>query len=143
MASEAGRLLLGAEAGRAIRAHGREAYPRECCGALLGRGGVVHEAYGLPNVTTEGARRRFLIDPGDYRAAEARARAAGLELLGFYHSHPDHPAVPSAHDLAHAWPSFHYAIVSVAHDRVDDLRSWVLADDRSRFVETELLTPHS
>ena len=89
------------------------AYPHECCGALIGRDGVVTEAFALPNTTEEGPRRRFLVRPDDYRAAEARARETGLELLGFYHSHPDHPARPSQYDLDHAWPLFSYVIVSV------------------------------
>lgn len=90
-------VALAAPVDAAIRAHGRATYPHECCGALLGRDGVVHEAHGLPNTTDEGPRRRFLVQPGDYRVAEARARETGFDLLGFYHSHPDHPAVPSAY----------------------------------------------
>jgi proteasome lid subunit RPN8/RPN11 len=122
----------------AIRAHGREAFPHECCGALLGRDGVVHEAYPLPNTTEEGPRRRFLVRPEDYRAAEKRAREAGLELLGFYHSHPDHPAKPSQYDLDHAWPSFSYVIVSVMAGADQALTSWQLKDDRSAFDEEQV-----
>ncbi|HET9706635.1 MAG TPA: M67 family metallopeptidase [Vicinamibacterales bacterium] len=126
-------LALTPAAEAAIRAHGREAFPHECCGALLGVDGVVHEAFGLPNTTEEGPRRRFLVRPGDYRAAEARAGEATLELLGFYHSHPDHPARPSQYDLDHAWPSFSYVIVSVMAGRDEALTSWRLRDDRSVF----------
>ena len=122
----------------AIRAHGREAFPHECCGALLGRDGVVHEAYPLPNTTEEGPRRRFLVRPDDYRAAEKRARETGLELLGFYHSHPDHPAKPSQYDLDHAWPSFSYVIVSVMAGADQALTSWQLKDDRSAFAEEQV-----
>lgn len=117
----------------AIRAHGREAFPHECCGALLGCDGVVHEAFALPNTTEEGPRRRFLVRPADYRGAEKRAAEAGLELLGFYHSHPDHPARPSQYDLDHAWPSLSYVIVSVMAGADADLTSWRLKDDRSAF----------
>ena len=70
-----------------IRRHAREAYPNECCGALIGSGSVVSEGFGLPNTTEEGPRRRFLVRPSDYRAAEAQAKDSGEELLGFYHSH--------------------------------------------------------
>ena len=119
----------------AIRAHGRDAFPHECCGALLGKDGVVHEAFALPNTTEEGPRRRFLVRPDDYRAAEKRARETGLELLGFYHSHPDHPARPSQYDLDHAWPSFSYVIVSVMGGKDDLLTSWRLKDDRTAFDE--------
>jgi proteasome lid subunit RPN8/RPN11 len=128
-------LVLQPAAGAAIRTHGRTAFPHECCGALLGRDGVVHEAFALPNTTEEGPRRRFLVRPDDYRAAEKRARDTGLELLGFYHSHPDHPARPSQYDLDHAWPSFSYVIVSVMAGEDKVLTSWRLKDDRSEFAE--------
>jgi proteasome lid subunit RPN8/RPN11 len=122
----------------AIRAHGREAFPHECCGALLGRDGVVQEAFPLPNTTEEGPRRRFLVRPDDYRAAEQRARETGFELLGFYHSHPDHPARPSQYDLDHAWPSFSYVIVSVMSGEDTALTSWQLKADRSAFDEEDV-----
>jgi proteasome lid subunit RPN8/RPN11 len=92
----------------------------------------------LPNTTEEGPRRRFLVRPSDYRLAERRAGEAGGELLGFYHSHPDHPARPSQFDLDHAWPTFAYVIVSVASGTSGDLTVWWLRDDRSTFEEGEL-----
>lgn len=116
-----------------VRAHGAETYPHECCGALIARQGRMVEAYRLPNSTAAGARRRFLISPSDYRLAEARADAAGGTLAGFYHSHPDHPAEPSAHDLELAWPNFIYLIVSVRAGTAGDLTAWRLRDDRSGF----------
>jgi proteasome lid subunit RPN8/RPN11 len=119
----------------AIRDHGRQTFPFECCGAMLGRDGVVLEAHALANTTEEGPRRRFLVRPDDYRAAEKRAREAGLDLLGFYHSHPDHPARPSQYDLDHAWPSFSYVIVSVMAGEDKALTSWRLKEDRSAFDE--------
>lgn len=119
----------------AIRAHGREAYPHECCGALIGRDGVVTATAALPNVTDEGPRRRFRVSDHDYLAVQRAADAAGQELIGFYHSHPDHPAEPSQYDLDHAFPSFAYVIVAVASGADGDLRSWVLKDDRSAFHE--------
>jgi len=131
-------LALGPGVLEAIQAHGGEAYPHECCGALLGRAGVVQQAWPLPNTTEEGPRRRFLVQPKDYQAAERRAAAEGLELLGFYHSHPDHPARPSQYDLDHAWPVFSYVIISVAEGRPGDITSWRLADDRSAFSEEAL-----
>ena len=90
----------------AIRAHGDETYPHECCGALFGTRRRVTATLALPNTTEEGPRRRFLVRPSDYREAERRAAELGAELLGFYHSHPDHPARPSQYDLDHAWPTF-------------------------------------
>jgi proteasome lid subunit RPN8/RPN11 len=129
------RLTLSAPIVDSIAAHGRETYPDECCGALIGRDGHVLETLALPNTTEEGPRRRFLVRPGDYRAAEARAAETGQQLLGFYHSHPDHPARPSQYDLDHAWPFFSYVIVSVLNGEPADLRSWRLRDDRSQFDE--------
>jgi proteasome lid subunit RPN8/RPN11 len=75
------------------------------------------------------------VRPDDYRVAEKRAREAGLDLLGFYHSHPDHPARPSQFDLDHAWPSFSYVIVSVMAGEDKLLTSWRLQEDRSAFDE--------
>jgi proteasome lid subunit RPN8/RPN11 len=126
----------------AIHRHAIDTYPHECCGALLGHSDTARivSALPLPNTTEEGPRRRFLVRPADYRAAEGEARAAGLDLLGFYHSHPDHPARPSQHDLDHAWPNFHYVIASVLEGRVDAVRSWLLRDDRSAFDERPIVT---
>ena len=122
----------------AIRRHGEETYPHECCGALIGGGGVVTHAEPLPNTTEEGPRRRFLVRPSDYRLAERRAGELGGELLGFYHTHPDHPARPSQFDLDHAWPTFAYVIVAVAAGRAGDMTVWFLKEDRSSFDEGEL-----
>ena len=129
---------LGPGVVEAIRDHGAEAYPHECCGALLGRDGTIVEAWALPNTTEEGPRRRFLIRPADYRSAEQRANATGLDLLGFYHSHPDHPARPSQYDLDHAWPVFVYVILSVMSGQPGDITSWRLAADRSAFEPESL-----
>ena len=128
-------LVIRAEADAGIRRHGREAYPNECCGALIGRDRVVTEVLALPNTTQDGSRRRFLVRPADYRAAERRASELKAELLGFYHSHPDHPARPSRYDLDHAWPVFAYVIVAVEHGETRALRSWRLREDRSAFDE--------
>jgi cysteine synthase B len=124
----------------AIREHGAEAYPDECCGVLIGEeSGQVREAFALLNTTTGERRRRFLIGPDDYRVAEARARETGGSLIGFYHSHPNHPAIPSTFDLDHAWPNMHYVIVSVQGGRPEASRSWRLRDDRSAFDEEPLV----
>ena len=131
-------LLLGAGVEDAIRRHGAETYPNECCGALIGREGVVSAAYALPNTTEEGPRRRFMVRPQDYRDAERLAADAGAELLGFYHSHPDHPARPSQYDLDHAWPFFSYIIVAVRAGTPEDMTSWRLREDRSAFDEESL-----
>ncbi len=126
---------LAAEAEAEIRRHASETYPNECCGALIALNGAIVEAYRLPNTTAEGPRRRFRIGPDDYRLAEARARERNASLAGFYHSHPDHPARPSQHDLEHAWPNLTYVIVAVQEGTPADLRSWRLLEDRSGFEE--------
>ncbi len=132
-------IRLSAYASAAIIRHAAAAYPYECCGALIGSAaGDVSEVVDvrqLVNVTDEGPRRRFRVSADDYRASEAYAARAGGELLGFYHSHPDHPAEPSQYDLDHAWPNFSYVIVSVRAGTPGDLRSWRLRPDRSAFVE--------
>ena len=122
----------------AIRAHGRETFPHECCGALVGADNFVKDVVALPNTTEEGPRRRFLVRPTDYREAERRAAELGGELLGFYHSHPDHPARPSQYDLDHAWPTFAYIIVSVMAGQPADMTVWYLKDERSSFEEGSL-----
>jgi len=131
-------LRLDAQVDAAIRAHGSETYPNECCGALIGRDGTVLETLALPNMTDEGPRTRFRVTPNDYREAERRADELGAELLGFYHSHPDHPARPSQYDLDHAWPFFSYVIVSVRDGVSGDMTAWRLREDRSAFDQEEL-----
>jgi cysteine synthase B len=122
----------------AISRHAAQAYPDECCGALIGSPGHVTSALPLSNVTDAERRRRFLIGPDEYRQAEAHAVRAHAELLGFYHSHPDHPAEPSAFDLAHAWPNLSYVIVAVDRGAPRAVRSWRLRLDRSAFDEEHL-----
>ena len=121
-----------------IRAHGVETYPNECCGAFYGRDGVVTATLALPNTTKEGPRRRFFIGPDDYRKADSLASSMGVELLGFYHSHPDHPAKPSPTDLENAMPSFSFIIVSIKEGVPEDMTSWRLLDDWSGFSQEDL-----
>jgi proteasome lid subunit RPN8/RPN11 len=144
------RLTITSGVDAAIRIHGQETYPHECCGALVGRDGFVTGIVALPNTTDEGPRRRFMVRPSDYRLAERRATELGGDLLGFYHSHPDHPARPSQYDLDHAWPTFAYIIVAVAGEaeglpgrsgvaaKAADMTVWYLQEDRSRFEEGSL-----
>jgi len=136
MSSQRATLLTGVAT--AIRLHGEQTFPHECCGALVGVNRQVTAAVALPNTTEEGPRRRFLVRPSDYQLAERRASELGGELLGFYHSHPDHPARPSQFDLDHAWPNFAYVIVSVMSGSAADMTVWFLKEDRSSFDEGEL-----
>ena len=126
----------------AIRQHGRESYRDEACGAMYGRlhgdsRDVVRVAP-LDNARDSERHRRFVVTPEAYRRAEAEAVQSGLTLLGFYHSHPDHPACPSAYDLEHAFPFFSYVILSVEDAEPKTMRSFVLADDRKEFLEESL-----
>ncbi|HTU35238.1 MAG TPA: M67 family metallopeptidase [Candidatus Acidoferrum sp.] len=120
-----------------IGEHGAKTYPHECCGALLGRdnevGREVVKLLPLPNRRNDSPRNRFELSPDDVRLAEKTARGTGLDLLGWYHSHPDAPARPSEFDRAHAWPWYSYIIVSIRGGRTVELNSWRLQDDRSAY----------
>lgn len=129
----------------AIGRHGAAAYPGECCGALIGRpmidrrGHLVLKLRPLDNEHGGGRDDRFLIHPETVLAAEKEARALDLQVIGYYHSHPDHPAEPSDLDREHAWPDLSYVIVSVRDGKAAEVRSWRLAEDGSRFLEEPLL----
>lgn len=134
---------------REIGEHGARAYPNECCGALVGVAGadgvkVCRALLALDNRREgEAARTRFLVTADDYRWAEKQARAQGLEILGFYHSHPDHPARPSEFDREHALPWYSYVVVRVARGEAQETTSWVLAEDRSQFLPEPLRSSDS
>ena len=122
-----------------IRDHGARQFPHECCGFLLGtvdkERKSVQRLHAAENARQDAARRnRFLIPPEDYQASERLARETGLDVLGFYHSHPDAPARPSQYDLDHAWPWYSYVIVATTQSGAGEITSWVLEDDRSRFA---------
>jgi proteasome lid subunit RPN8/RPN11 len=128
-----------------IRQHGERDYPFECCGLLLGRfetgKKVVIQTYPISNAREEEAKRnRFLIRPEELMQGEQHAREKGLDVVGFYHSHPDDRAVPSQYDLEHAWPTYSYIVVAVEKSKATDLRSWEMEADRSRFNEEEITT---
>ena len=99
----------------------------------------VVETYPISNAREEEAKRnRFLIQPEELLEGEGYAREKGMDVIGFYHSHPDSPAVPSQYDLDHAWPTYSYIIVSVISERAKDLWSWEMEADRSRFNTEEI-----
>lgn len=126
-----------------LRDHGRESYPEECCGALLGKPGNPPRVRRLERVESaqrEHRRRRFLITPEQYRRLEELAAREGLVLLGFYHSHPDHPAVPSEYDREHALPFFHYLVIAVGSGRPGEVTSQVLSEDCRVLAREELIT---
>jgi proteasome lid subunit RPN8/RPN11 len=132
---------MAPDARAAIDTHAASTYPDECCGALIGPApDAVTDAVPLANVQDENRQRRFLIDARTYRHAEALADARGQVLVGFYHSHPDHPAEPSRFDLEHAWPNLSYPIVSVRGGEPRSIRSWRLRPDRTAFDEETIHT---
>ncbi len=131
-------MILTREIAASIARFARDAYPHECCGALLGTGTTLMHALPLTNSSDEPKERRFRIRPQDYQRVEKRAEQEQLELLGFYHSHPNHPARPSAYDLEHAWPNLIYLILSIDSRAAGALTAWLLSEDRSRFEPVEL-----
>jgi len=158
-------LILPPQHRRAIEAHGEEGYPEEICGFLVGRAAgdakTVETLVRIENAWAEAGanaefagtggtdfatatrRRRFWIPPDEYFHADKAARARGQTILGFYHSHPDHPARPSQYDLALAreiFPGYSYVIVAVHNGKAADLTSWVLRDDGSQFDAEEVHT---
>jgi proteasome lid subunit RPN8/RPN11 len=126
---------------KGIAAEGEKSYPNECCGIIFGRVGEKGEKrveFIKPIRNSRAAEERyhrFRIEPGDYLRAEVFAAENGLDIIGFYHSHPDHPAVPSEYDREHAFPYYSYIIVSVCEGRVEDITSWELTSDRTTFVK--------
>ncbi|HEY6121560.1 MAG TPA: M67 family metallopeptidase [Pyrinomonadaceae bacterium] len=138
-------LQLTSEQRLAIARHGERDYPHECCGLLLGRFDqdglkVTCETYIISNAREEAAKRnRFLITPDEMLRGERYAARKKLEVVGFYHSHPDHPSAPSEYDRDHAWPIFSYIILSVQSGQAADIRCWTLKPDRSAFEQEEIL----
>ena len=122
---------------RRIHAHGVETYPHECCGALLGSDGdgarEVVDLMPLANRREDSPRNRFEVTSEDVRMAEKTAREKRLDLIGWYHSHPDAPARPSEYDREYAWPWYSYIIVSVQKGVPRDTTSWRLKDDRAAY----------
>ena len=126
-----------------IRDHGRGVYPQECCGLLLGHGDAADKAVvdlkPLENAREDSRQNRYLISPKDLLETEKQARTSGLDIVGVYHSHPDHPARPSEFDREHAFPWYSYVIVSVLQGEPRELASWQLREDRSAFELENLL----
>ena len=132
-------LRLSREVETAIREAGAAAWPNECCGILFGREAdgrrAVEAAKPIVNAREDGEQyHRFLITAEDMLQAELEARRSGREILGFYHSHPDHPAKPSDYDREHALPGYTYLILQVEQGRPAALTGWQLRPDREAFV---------
>ena len=134
-------IVLPLEWEQSIRMEGENAYPNECCGILIGDiddAGVknVRRLEPIRNAREAGEQyHRFLITPEDMLRAEKTARAAKMDVIGFYHSHPDHPAAPSGYDKDHALPFYSYVIISVEQGKAKELTSWELMADRTNFLQ--------
>jgi len=132
-------ITLAKELEDEIRRHGEKTYPEECCGVILGKAEgrgqkTIARLIPIDNAKNmEEKHNRFLITPDDVMQAELTARAYEQDVIGFYHSHPDHPAEPSAFDLDHALPFYSYIIVSIEKGKAKKLTSWEMENDRSRF----------
>ena len=137
-------LRLSSDLEKNIRTDGETAYPNECCGVLIGEidnAGVktARRALTINNAREDGEQyHRFLITPEDMMKAEQTARSMKLDVIGFYHSHPDHPSAPSGYDKDHALPFYSYVIVSVDKGKAQVLTSWELKDDRTDFIKEEI-----
>lgn len=153
------RLVVSDRHLQVMTRHAAEAYPEECCGVLLGtltrekiNGSgasgedevmeltLAQRVLSVENERDDSRHNRFLISPETVLAAEKQARQLGLDVVGYYHSHPDHPAVPSEFDRSHAWPGMSYVIVSVEDGEPVATRSWRLVEDRTHFEEESLET---
>jgi proteasome lid subunit RPN8/RPN11 len=140
-------LHLPAELARQIEREGAKAYPNECCGILYGRDGaegrVVEALEAVANDFDEAEKyHRFSISPKQLMNAEKTAADAGRLVLGFYHSHPDHPARPSEYDRQHAWPFYSYIIVSIAKGEAVDMTSWLLNETTETFTRQDIIEMH-
>ncbi|HEX9699562.1 MAG TPA: M67 family metallopeptidase [Acidobacteriota bacterium] len=139
------RLLLCPAIGEWLADAARSGYPREVCGLLVGsRSGAatrVERAEAATNLEEERAADRYRLDPRAFLAIDRAARRDGLDVVGVWHTHPDHPAEPSSTDLQAAWPDYTYLIISVAGDETVHLRAWELVD--GRFVERPIVSQHA
>lgn len=127
-----------------IRRHAEQTYPHECCGFLLGTGegetNVLAEVYAAENERQDSRETRYLITPQQYKRADDYARSRGLGVIGYYHSHPDHPAAPSGYDLDHScWPGESYIIVAVEQGKAAAALNSFTKPDYTQFVQEEIL----
>jgi proteasome lid subunit RPN8/RPN11 len=136
-------MRISADLRQRMQTMGESAYPNEGCGILVGRtgdpGAEVLEVRLGTNLRQDRARDRYILDPRDILRAEKESRAAGLEVVGFWHTHPDHPARPSQYDADHAWPGYVYVIVSVERGRAVSDQGWVLETEAPPIFREEPL----
>ena len=126
-----------------IEAHGKEGFPNEVCGIILGVSGdekkeVLQLKRGT-NLNKDRTHDRYELDPKDLLQAERDARDSDMDIIGFYHSHPDHPDIPSEFDRERAWPDYSYIITSIMGGKEASTRSWLLNDESHIFEEEKII----
>jgi len=123
-------LILSNELTEELSAHICEGYPFETCGTLIGKttdqGTSIQEVRVCKNLNKKRREDRFDLDPDDFLQNDLEAQHLGLDIVGIWHSHPDHPAIPSTTDLQAAWPNWSYLIASVSPQGIQAIRSWRL-----------------
>ena len=136
-------ILIKKEHMNEIEAHGKEGYPHEVCGIILGvagtEGNKALQVRRAANLNNDRAHDRYELDPKDLLRAEKDARDADMEIIGFYHSHPDHPDIPSEFDRERAWPSYSYIISSIMGGKEASTKSWLLNDESQVFEEEKII----
>ncbi|HVY54919.1 MAG TPA: M67 family metallopeptidase [Thermodesulfobacteriota bacterium] len=118
--------------------HAESGFPHEVCGVLVGADGRITHYRECRNLNTERAHDRYDLDPESFKQADEWARGEGLEILGIYHSHPDHPSIASETDRQRAWPEWIYIIFSINGGKYNDARAWVLEDFDAGFKQIDI-----
>ncbi len=124
-----------------ILEHARDAYPHECCGILVGstmQGTKVMYVHRAENTNKERANDRYKIDPREFNMIDREARMQSLDILGFYHSHPDHPDKPSSTDREDGQPGYSYIIVSVNKGKDTSIKCWSFEEENEPFKEIKI-----
>jgi len=117
--------------------HAEEGYPHEVCGVMTGMNGLIKNYIRCRNLNRERAHDRYELDPLSFNEADQWARVNGQDIVGIYHSHPDHPSRPSETDRQRAWPEWGYIIFSIREGRYNDARLWYINESDYSFFEKE------
>lgn len=123
---------------KAIIKHAESGFPHEVCGVLIGQDHTVSHYKECNNLNTERAHDRYELDPLSFKEADDYSREIGKEIIGIYHSHPDHPSMASETDRQRAWPEWIYIIFSINQGKYNDARAWILEDSGEKFYEESI-----
>ena len=137
-----GRIEVPQQVHDEIVAHAKETYPHECCGVLIGNTLGAKKVFNVErasNLNTERAADRYILDPKELNIIDKQARAASLEIIGFYHSHPDHTDRPSKYDREHGQADYSYLIVSVMEGTDIAVRCWMFSNEKEPFIEEKIV----